>query len=94
MAHPVKTRSDRERARERYADGGRMRSESTEYAKGRRDLRRTPPVTIMEDLIGGLSPSKAQDNSVRDAIRRGAGQKLRETGGYDWKPYKRGGKAK
>lgn len=68
------------------ASGGRTRSESTEHEKARRSMRATPPVTIMEDIIGGFSPSVGRGNALRDAKRERASQEMRAAG-----PYKRGG---
>ncbi len=63
-----------------------MRSESTQNELARRELQRTPPVTIMQDAIararaamGNAAPNNY--NSFVDAIRAGAMQKMLETGG-------------
>lgn len=63
-----------------------MRSESTQNELARRELQRTPPVTIMQDFIGRAqaamgNPAGNNYNSLIDAIRGGALQKMLETGG-------------
>ncbi|MGE0677752.1 hypothetical protein [Pseudolabrys sp.] len=67
-----------------YADGGAVekdtRSESTSHERARRELRRTPPVTIMEDLIGRYDKAKGSDNATRDAIRERAIDEMRAAG--------------
>ena len=62
-----------------YDDGGVVplprpdpREGSADVRSAYEDIRGTPPVTVMEDVVGRFSPSKAQDNAVRDAIRQRA----------------------
>lgn len=42
------------------------------------DLRKTPPVTVLEDVVGRFSQSKGQDNALRDAIRQKATDTIRK----------------
>lgn len=72
----------------RMAEGGKMRSESTEYERARRDLQNNKPVTIMDDWVGAFDKAKAENNASRDAARESLKNKMRATGGYA-----KGGKA-
>jgi hypothetical protein len=45
-----------------------------------RDLRTTPPVTVMEDLVGRVSPGLGQQNALRDAIRGKAVDTIKKYG--------------
>jgi hypothetical protein len=84
-----------------YAGGGKIRSESTEYTKAQRAMSRNPPVTVLEDFVGRMSPSKGQNNAVRDAIRENLIGTMRGTG-YDdplyadstYRPRRNGGRVK
>ncbi len=67
-------------------DSKSQMSESTVHEEARRQLSRTQPVSILEDIIGGLSASKGQDNALRDAIRQRAVEILKQTGGYPGDP--------
>jgi hypothetical protein len=87
--------------KKKLADGGGLRSEMTGAEKARRTLQRTPPVSVMEDVIGRLDAGKGQSNAVRDAVRGGAADTIKGSGyelenkgykGYDFK--KRGGGVK
>jgi len=66
-----------------YEDGGAvpypMADPRNDYRKARRDLKDTPPVTVMEDIVGRFSDSKAHSNAVRDAIRRGAVDTIKQS---------------
>jgi hypothetical protein len=55
----------------------------SEYRQARRDLSGTPPVTILEDLVGRYSPSKGQSNAFRDAIRQRAVDVIKKSGYED-----------
>lgn len=59
-----------------------MRSESTQHEIARRLMQRTPPVSVLEGLIGGFSPASQNWQSLREAIRRGAGDKMKAAGEY------------
>jgi len=73
-----------------------LRSEFTEAEKARRTLRRTPPVTIMEDMVGRFNEAKGQSNALRDAVRQKAADDVKASGyeihnqgfekGYDFDP--------
>lgn len=61
------------------ADGGEVPMPTPDPREGAADVRAaygdvrsTPPVTIAEDFMGRFSPSKAQSNTLRDAIREKA----------------------
>lgn len=66
---------------------GKMRSESTEHEKARRTIQHTPPVTVLEDVIGRFDKSKGHNNALRDAIRRKAFDDMEAAGG---RPGRRG----
>ena len=51
----------------------------TDYRKARRDLK-TPPVTVLEDIVGRFSESKGHSNAVREAIREGAIDTIKKSG--------------
>ena len=82
MKRPMKARDYPKNLK--FEDGGPVPYPTpdprNDYRKARRDLRGTPPVTVMEDLIGRFSPSKAESNAVRDAIRERAFQTIDESG--------------
>lgn len=94
----AKSRSEKMR---HYAGGGKIRSESTEYTKAQREMSRNPPVSVMEDFVGRISPSKGQNNAVRDAIRENLIGTMRSTGyddplynGSTYRPRRNGGRVK
>lgn len=72
IAYATKRRAGR-------ADGGEVPMPTPDPREGAADVRAaygdvkaTPPVTIAEDFMGRFSPSKAQSNALRDAIREKA----------------------
>lgn len=76
----------------KYEKGGLVDDGSTplpkddprsEYRKARRDIRDTPPVTVMEDFVGRLNEAKGQDNALRDAIRRRSFKTIKDSGYED-----------
>lgn len=64
------------------AEQGKLRSESTVHEIARRDMQRTPPVSIAEDVVGAFNQAKGRDNALRDAIRRRAAERMRAAGTY------------
>jgi hypothetical protein len=83
-----------------YADGGsvgqliyrgkpgEMRSEATEHERASRTLKKNPPTTVLQDVVGRFHEPQGQVNALRDAIRGDAEDRMRSTG------YKRGGKVR
>jgi hypothetical protein len=64
----------------RRMTGQRLPTEETQFEQARRELPRNPPVTVLEDLIGGMSEAKGQSNALRDAIRQGIIDRARQSG--------------
>jgi hypothetical protein len=64
----------------KYADGGKVRSERTEYEQARRKRASVPPVTILEDAIGRVNEAKGSDNALRTAIREREADRMKATG--------------
>lgn len=68
----------------KFAEGGSVPlpedDPRKEYREARRTLSREKPVTVNEGIMGLFSDSKARDNEFRDAVRRGAIEKIKESG--------------
>jgi hypothetical protein len=68
----------------KFAEGGVVPSPTEdprkEYREARRTLKGEPPVTVAEGVMGAFSEAKARDNAFRDAIRRGALEKIEKSG--------------
>lgn len=81
--HKANPKSKKKRV-QKFAEGGTVALPKDDpreaYRGARRDIRSTPPVTVMEDLVGRFSDSKGQNNALRDAIREKAFKTIKESG--------------